>query len=450
MSVDAQAKLPTVFISYAHESDELGNAVKALADWLERFGCTVLTDHLYRDRPPPEGWQVWMLGCINKAETVLVVCTPRLKARYEKTEDVDTGRGATYEGAIVTQHIYDRAMRNTKFFPILPDGGNHDHIPVTLRPWSNGHLFPSGNASIRRMICGDDGVSGDDSEPDEASFENAQETLTIRLLGAQSTQPFLAVLKKEIAKKLPPGQAPASAADIIFLVRQCSTEKMVQEFFYAVRRALKAARTTIQAGPSLRSTDEAAAALYLLAACRLVERAINEQNPSADLNYVLQVPNAEPLICAIIATALFGGELRLSPSGESDRPSVEYVFIVKPLNGGDQKEYDFERAVYVALFPNDRETPMIALDSGQLKPAQRVRLASEFDNLREVEECSFALVVTDFTHEVTYKDFAIRHKAPVMLPTNAATTALLGMDADRLLEEILHLWKMLGTFRRSD
>jgi hypothetical protein len=450
MPVDVQAKQPTVFISYAHESDELRNAVKALGDWLGRCGCTVLTDHLHRDRPPPEGWQAWMLGCINRADTVLVVCTPGLKARYEKTEDIDIGRGATYEGAIVTQHIYDRAMRNTKFFPILPDGGSHDDIPVTLRPWSNGHLFPSGNAGIRRLISNDDSASGDDSEPDESSFANAQEAMTIRLLGAQSAQPFLAILKKEIAKKLMPGQAPASAEEIIFLVRRCSTEKMVQEFFYAVRRALKAARTAIQAGPGLRSIDETAAALYLLAACRLVARAADEQNASAGPIYVLKVPNAEPVICAIIATALFGGELRLSPSGESDRPGVEYVFDVKPHNGDDQKEYDFERAVYFALFPNDRSTTTIALDSGPLKPAQRARLAAYFDNIREVEERSFALVVSGFTHEATYKDFAIRHNAPVMLPTNAATTALLGMDADRLLEEILHLWKMVETFRRSD
>jgi hypothetical protein len=51
---------------------------------------------------------------------VLVVCTPKLKGRYEKTAAPDAGRGATYEGAIVTQRIYDDAMRNTKFFPILP------------------------------------------------------------------------------------------------------------------------------------------------------------------------------------------------------------------------------------------------------------------------------------------------------------------------------------------
>src|SRR5271168_2798583 len=103
---------PTVFISYAHESDALRVSVKALADWLGSRDCRVLTDHLHADRPPPEGWQTWMQRCVEKAEMVLIVCTPRLKARYEKTEDIGFGRGAAYEGAIVTQLIYNDNMRN--------------------------------------------------------------------------------------------------------------------------------------------------------------------------------------------------------------------------------------------------------------------------------------------------------------------------------------------------
>ncbi|MGH7730376.1 MAG: toll/interleukin-1 receptor domain-containing protein [Candidatus Eiseniibacteriota bacterium] len=132
---------PTVFISYAHESDALRAAVRKLAVWLSAQECSVMTDHPFVDRPPPEGWQAWMLGCIDQADTVLVVCTPRLKSRYEKTAVPDAGRGATYEGAIVTQRIYDDVMRNTKFFPILPDGGNEDDIPTALKSWWNGHRF---------------------------------------------------------------------------------------------------------------------------------------------------------------------------------------------------------------------------------------------------------------------------------------------------------------------
>lgn len=34
-------KPPTIFISYAHESEALRSSVKALADWLEERGCRV-------------------------------------------------------------------------------------------------------------------------------------------------------------------------------------------------------------------------------------------------------------------------------------------------------------------------------------------------------------------------------------------------------------------------
>lgn len=144
--------MAVVFISYAHETEALGESVRVLAAWLSQFGCTVLTDHPYEFRPPAEGWFDWMLDCIGKAETVLVVCTPRLKARYERRESPDIGLGATYQGAIVTQHIYDDAMRNTKLHPILPEGGAERDIPTTLRSWWNRHRFPSGNEGIRLIF----------------------------------------------------------------------------------------------------------------------------------------------------------------------------------------------------------------------------------------------------------------------------------------------------------
>jgi nucleoside phosphorylase len=152
VQAEAQQKPPTVFISYAHESNELRASVKALADWLIDCGCSMLTDHPYVYRPPEQGWPVWMHDCVEKADVVLVVCTPKLKARYEKNEEPDTGCGATFEGAIVTQHIYDAAMRNTKFFPIIPDSGSYDDVPTALRPWWNGHSFPLGYEGIRCMI----------------------------------------------------------------------------------------------------------------------------------------------------------------------------------------------------------------------------------------------------------------------------------------------------------
>lgn len=163
--------MPTVFISYAHESDAFRDDVTQLVSWLAERGCTVLSDHPFRFRPPPDGWQVWMKTSIRVADSVLVVCTPRLKARYDKTESPDSGLGATYEGAIVTQHIYNAAQRNDKFFPVLPVGGTTDDIPIDLQPWWNNHRFPSGNAAILRMLTDVHGAAQAPAEPDASTSE---------------------------------------------------------------------------------------------------------------------------------------------------------------------------------------------------------------------------------------------------------------------------------------
>ncbi len=161
----------SVFVSYAHESPEHRAAVRALAEWLIERGIAAITDHPYEDRPPEIGWQAWMLQNIEDADVVLVVCSPKLKARYEKREAPSVGLGATYEGAIVTQSIYDAAQRNTKFFPIVPDGGDRRGIPLTLRPFDNNHRFPSGNERILRLITDEIKVPKP-RRPLEAPFES--------------------------------------------------------------------------------------------------------------------------------------------------------------------------------------------------------------------------------------------------------------------------------------
>jgi len=141
-----------VFISYAHEKD-MSTRVKALADWLIKQGVEVITDHKHADRPPDKGWHIWMLHSVEDSDTVLMVCTERYKALFEKREVSDTrGLGVRYEGSIITSDLYNARMVNTKFFPILPEDGNPAHIPTILRAFDNGHKFPSGNAGILRLI----------------------------------------------------------------------------------------------------------------------------------------------------------------------------------------------------------------------------------------------------------------------------------------------------------
>jgi hypothetical protein len=353
-TMDAAKSKPTVFISYAHESEALRGAVKKLADWLTTRGCAVLTDHDHVDRAPSDGWPIWMQNCIREADTVLVVCTPKLKARYEKQAPPDTGRGATFEGAIVTQHIYDNAMRNTKFFPVLPDGGLEEHIPTTLKSWWNRNHFPSGYEGIHRLIFSVRGMQGADSkqwsttQSANAAIGAEQERLAARLLGSYAAQPFFAELQREFAQAFRETPVPQDgSAMVAFFAESSGEQNQVQELFFLVRLGLKALEHSDR---SVRApAEEAAVALYWVAACRWVREAAQRANVPA--GYFVHVPRNESVIYAVIATALFGGELRVVSGQRTSLPSPEFVFEVRVPAGGDQREWDFERAAYQPCFP---------------------------------------------------------------------------------------------------
>lgn len=447
---------PTVFISYAHESDVLRASVAALAEWLGGHGCRVFTDHAYVDRPPPEGWQGWMNGCIEKADTVLVVCTPRLKRCYERgavqTSGAveNSGRGITYEGAIVTQHIYDAFMENTKFYPILSDGGREDDIPRHLKPWWNGHRFPGGNEGIRRLVfaepraAGPSGTSPDEGAPAGGppwSIGTRQERVVAERLAVGDILPFFDSLRNEMADAFPQTPAPKTAAEMVQRLAECPAGE-VQEMFFVVRRALLQVRQAGRDRSVRQAAEEAAAALYWLAACRLVDQAARSAPK------VMHVPSDEHIVCAIIATALFGGELRVKPAAEPGLPAPEYVYEVRVPASGDRIDTDFERAAYVALFPNDREATEIALDTGPLDEKQRKRLAARFRTIQKVHRASLALVVPGFVQAEAIQGFATTHAVPVLLPAGEAATALLGMEAGTLVAEIREFWAELEVLSR--
>jgi hypothetical protein len=146
------AKSKKIFISYAHESDDFRENVRELANWLTSKGQEVITDHQYEDRPPPQGWQAWMQHGVEDSDVVLVICSPTYKSKFDKRKKHG---GAIYEGAIITQDLYDASLWNEKFFPVLPDAGNYKDVPKILRPFFNNHRFDSGNERILKLIEGE-------------------------------------------------------------------------------------------------------------------------------------------------------------------------------------------------------------------------------------------------------------------------------------------------------
>ncbi len=139
-----------VFISYSHDSDEHSRRVLELADRLRKEGIDA---HLDQYEPAPtQGWQRWMQQQIEQAQFVLLVCTPIFRRRFEGRESAGVGKGATWEGQLVTQEIYDAQMNNDKFLSLLLDGEDEEQaLPIVLRPYTHYRINSRYEALYRRL-----------------------------------------------------------------------------------------------------------------------------------------------------------------------------------------------------------------------------------------------------------------------------------------------------------
>ncbi len=122
-----------VFISYSHDSESHRSLVLELADRLRGDGVDAWLDRY--ELAPGEGWPRWMQRQINAAEFVLVVCTDTYRRRFDGEEECGKGLGATYEGLVATQVLYETAANN-KFIPVLLPGGSNVDVPLVLRPFT--------------------------------------------------------------------------------------------------------------------------------------------------------------------------------------------------------------------------------------------------------------------------------------------------------------------------
>lgn len=121
-----------VFISYSHDSPEHREKVLALSERLREDGIETLLDQ-YMNGCPQEGWPRWMLNQLDNANFVLVVCTETYYRRFRGHEKPDKGKGADWEGALITQEIYDSRSQTLKFVPIFMSEAFEDWIPEPLR-----------------------------------------------------------------------------------------------------------------------------------------------------------------------------------------------------------------------------------------------------------------------------------------------------------------------------
>lgn len=145
---------PRVLVSYAHEVQISGHVERAydLSQSLRRLGVDTQIDRYVEHDPP--FWPRWMQDEIAQAKFVLCLVSPLYRERCEGRGDESVGRGARWEGLIVTEELYtNQSAAHRKFIPVLLDGCEVTDIPDVLRPVGTTHYrWPADNENLYRRL----------------------------------------------------------------------------------------------------------------------------------------------------------------------------------------------------------------------------------------------------------------------------------------------------------
>jgi len=149
---------PVVFISYSHDSEEHRETVLRLSERLRADGFDARVDQ-YENGTPEQGWPRWMLDQLDAADFVLAVCTETYYRRFRGHEQPGKGKGADWEGALITQEIYDARSRTVKFVAVALTPGQEGFIPEPLRGHTHYELTSEERyEELRAFLLGGAGV----------------------------------------------------------------------------------------------------------------------------------------------------------------------------------------------------------------------------------------------------------------------------------------------------
>ena len=153
-------KRVTVFISYSHDSDEHRKRVlEQIANRLRYDDIDANLDQ-YTEHQPPRSWPAWMVREIKGADYVLLVCTPTYRERFEGDAPEGQGRGAKWEGAIITLQMYSEELtgdekQKCRFIPIAFCDRNDAPVPTVLSGTSFFNVAdPDSYAALVRLLKG--------------------------------------------------------------------------------------------------------------------------------------------------------------------------------------------------------------------------------------------------------------------------------------------------------
>jgi hypothetical protein len=120
-----ETKDPSVFISYAWESEELKRWVLDFAKHLRSKGVNVILDQWHLGLG--DNRFQFMEQSVTRGEFVLVICTPTYAERSEERSG-----GVGYESNIITSRIAEKAGKQ-KFIPVLRSGDWRTAVPAWLK-----------------------------------------------------------------------------------------------------------------------------------------------------------------------------------------------------------------------------------------------------------------------------------------------------------------------------
>lgn len=124
------ARRPTSILSYSHDSSEHDERVLSLAERLRHDGIDCEIDAYQVS--PPEGWPGWMRRQLQERDFCIVVCTETYARRFAGDEAAGTGKGATWEGRLLRQILYEEG-KNDRVIPVVFSPEDVTHIPLELK-----------------------------------------------------------------------------------------------------------------------------------------------------------------------------------------------------------------------------------------------------------------------------------------------------------------------------
>ncbi len=124
-----------VFISYAHESEKLSDAILDLSNYLRSQGIDSEIDQY--EEAPAEGWPKWMMKQIQDANYVIIVCSELFFKRANDFSGKAEGLGVKWETTLILQQLYNINSNNQKYIPIIFNKSDTQYIPLPLQPYTH-------------------------------------------------------------------------------------------------------------------------------------------------------------------------------------------------------------------------------------------------------------------------------------------------------------------------